>query len=65
MDFCGSTCPTMTARMLLDQHGNLAGCNFDSNFLSAAEHDLLLAIASQVLNRNSDIVGEDEVRAAA
>lgn len=41
MNFCSTTCPTVGACMLIDQHSSFAGCRLDSEVLSAAQSDLL------------------------
>lgn len=51
--------------MLLYQQRQLAGCDQDSNVLSAAELELLLTFVLQVLNPMSDIMGDEGLRTAA
>lgn len=50
--------------MLLDQHRKFAGRSVDLEVLSAAEPDLLLTFASQVLNPKSGFPPNGETEAA-
>lgn len=64
-DFCAGSFLTAKACMLLDRHRKYVRCELDSDVLSAAKSHALPTSALQVLSPNSDIVGDDEVRAAA
>lgn len=51
--------------MLLDEHGNFAGCELDSEVFTTAEPDRFFTAASQVLRRSSDSTRNEELKAAA
>lgn len=63
MDFCESICPTAKACMSLDQYKKSVECDVDFKLLAAADSDLMLAVASQVLDSKSDICGSVEAKA--
>lgn len=63
--FCADTCPTAKACMLFEQYKKVADCDLDSELLMTAEPDLLLSLALQVLNQNSDITEDKAMKAAA
>lgn len=65
MDFGADTYPTARACMLLDLHRTFVGCHEDSVVRSAAEPDLVLNFAFQMLNANSGISRSGRVEAAA
>lgn len=62
MDLLAVICTGTKARMLLDQHRKTAGCDLDSEVLSAAKPDLLLTFAPQMLSQSSDVKESGEVK---
>lgn len=62
---CANAYFTAEACMLTDQHWRFAGCDLDSAVLSAAEPEILLRFALQMLNPDSDIRRDKEMRAVA
>lgn len=64
MDFCGVTCSKTKACMSPQQHRKFVGCNGDSKVLSAAESDVVLRFAFQMLSAKSHISESGEVEAA-
>lgn len=64
-DFCTGTRPPVKACILLDLHRKLFWCESDPGKLSAADPDPLLPFSSRVLNPNSTVAGDEEVKAAA
>lgn len=65
LDFCAGTSSTAKVCTLLDPHGKFVRCSVGSELLTAAEADLAVAFACQVLKPKSDIRRSEEVRAAA
>lgn len=63
--FCASMGLTTKVFMLFDQHRKFIRWDLDSNVLSPAEPELLVAFASQALSLSSYITGDRELRAAA
>lgn len=57
IDFCASTRSTVKACMLFNQRRKFVGCDLDPEMPSAADPDLVLSFASQLLNPKSDISG--------
>lgn len=65
LGFCAGTSPTANACMLRIQHRGFVGCILDSDLLRAAELDYLLIFGLQNMNPNYDVMGDEELRAAA
>lgn len=65
MDSRSGICSTATARMLLEQHRTLFGCDLHSDILCSAEPEPFLTFSSRVTNLNSDIGTAETVEAAA
>lgn len=65
MDFCAGTCLMATTCVLLDQQTLLAGWDWDSDLLNAAEPDLILTFALQVLSTSSNTTRDGAVKPAA
>lgn len=64
LDFCAGTCSTGKAWLLHDQHRKFVECDIDPEVLSGAKLDLVLTLASQVLNSGSDFSCSGEVEVA-
>lgn len=62
---CASTGPTAKTCLLADQRRKFTGCNLEADVLSTLKLDLLSKFASQVLNQNSDITRDENVKGAA
>lgn len=65
INLCTDTHSTAKACLLLDQHTEFVECDVNLEVLSAAKPDLVLTIASQVLNPKSEVSGSGEVQPAA
>lgn len=65
MNFCVGSSLTAKACILLDQQRKLAGCDSESDVLSASEPKALSTVALQMLNPNSDSTGDTEMKASA
>lgn len=53
------------ACMLLPRHRTFTGCEVDSNCVAEAMLHLILLYARQLLRKESDVNGEEEVRLCA
>lgn len=65
LEICAGVCYIAEACVLLDQRRTFVRRNVKSELLPAAEADLVLTLASQVINAKFDISGSEEARAAA
>lgn len=65
MNICVGTGSSAKACKFLDQHKTFVRCDVDSELLTVAKTDLVLAFVSQVRNRKSDINSSGKVKTAA
>lgn len=64
MDFCAGTCFKLNDCIVLDQQKPFTACDVSPEGLIAAEPDLVLTLASQILGPKSDTCCGGEVEAA-
>lgn len=65
MDTCAGTFCTANACMLISNHRSFLACKLDPSCLTEAILQLTLLYARQVLSKESEFDGEEQVRSSA